>query len=1525
MGRSARRWLPWVLAASLLAGSLVGPATPVAALPILTVTPITWNVIGLDSNNVNVGPNNFPVGARVCNTGTTPATDVTADFVWDSSDPYIGLRPGSQDPIALASLANGTCWDFYFEVSVTRNAAAYDHNRRYHIEVSSNETGQLSTPTPRELYVEFLISQNRNATTDVLLDGVSIPAGGTMALVVGNSYTIQLIGNTATNGYEQIETFINFPNTIFRVDSVTTTYTANGGTDPQAAEKLYADGCGWINDPNAPNYRSCASTGKYGGSIVVTYEVTVIAGGGSNQTLNTLIYDFSGSSYHYNADFASSARLAAIIDPTSLTISKNFVPDPTSVGGVSVLTFTITNPNGAAVSGVNFSDTFPTSPGAMVVAATPAATTTGCGTPTFTPSPGAGSISFSDGTVAANSTCTIRLNVTAPVTGIYSNVSNNLFVGLSDTGSLASDTLTVTDSPTPPACVPGVPIVQWNFPTGFNVNSPAPSSGLGTATPGGGIVPKAFTNGTDSWGSDGGIGSGAALDTSLNDYFEFSFDTSGFSSVSLTFQGRRATSANSPTGVAVYYDDASGNPETGTQLYSNASVLTTSLTDIGGTHTFTPPASTSYVRIYLFNAGNTTPGSDGMIDSVTLTGCGTPSPPTLTKGFSPNPVAVGASSTLTFTVTNPNASIALSEIAFDDALPAGITVATGGASLCGGTLTTSAPDSISFSGGSLAALGSCAIPVSVTAATAGPHDNVSGFVSAGPSGPNNGPSGIASASLTAVQPPAIAKVFSPNPVLAGGVSTLTFTLTNPNPNNPLSGVAFSDSFPTSPAPMVVASPTGASTAGCGSPTFAPSAGSGSISLTGATIAAGGSCTVEVDVTVPTVGSYANSSGSVSHIINSATVLGNTASDSLAAEAPNPGISLLKRVGSSAGGPWLSYLARPAGADIYYQFTIENTGDVALSPLSLSDPDVDASSCSWPASLPAPSAASEDHLATCVVGPISAVAGTHPNTATATGTYNATDYSDQASATYATTGLTLAKSVTESFYQAADDVLHYEYLVTNSGSATLAGPVTIDDDLATDEACPDPTSVGDNDAFLDPGESVTCTASYSVTADDVTAGSVTNNATANADGAQSNSDSQTVPYTGPTLTPSETPTASETPTPSSTPTSSPSATVTETPTNTSTATPTDTASPTATDTATATPTDTASATPSATPTDTATATATATETPLPTDTPVPSATPTATDTSEPTIIDPALTKSGDPATAAIGDTVVFTVDIFNNGDGDADDVLVTDVIPSFLTINSVTISPPGPAIDIVGNSISIDIGTLSPGEAYTVTISTTVNSSASPPGGTNSASLTTSSTDADPDNNADTALTQVVVRTNIAPETGFAPNQLSPLPAQPAGLAYVAYDGLWLSVPALKLQAPIVGVPKDGTSWDVAWLGQQIGYLNGTAFPTWSGNSVLTAHVALASGLPGPFAGLKELRFGDQVIIEAWGLRYVYEVRDSELTYPASADLFRHEERSWLTLITCHGFDEREQGYRWRLAVRAVLLSVESLQITANGV
>jgi LPXTG-site transpeptidase (sortase) family protein len=166
-----------------------------------------------------------------------------------------------------------------------------------------------------------------------------------------------------------------------------------------------------------------------------------------------------------------------------------------------------------------------------------------------------------------------------------------------------------------------------------------------------------------------------------------------------------------------------------------------------------------------------------------------------------------------------------------------------------------------------------------------------------------------------------------------------------------------------------------------------------------------------------------------------------------------------------------------------------------------------------------------------------------------------------------------------------------------------------------------------------------------------------------------------------------------------------------------------------------------------------------------------------------------------------------------------------------------------------------------------------------------------------------------------PDTGFAPGGETALAEQPPELAYAATDIL-LTIPALGLEMPIVGVPMGANGWDVSWLGESAGYLYGTAFPTLTGNTALTAHVWGADNQPGPFAGLEALLHGDQFTISAWGATYTYEVRSNALYSPNSLRPLAQEEYDWVTLITCQFFDEDSGSYSFRRAVRAVLVLVD---------
>ena len=169
-----------------------------------------------------------------------------------------------------------------------------------------------------------------------------------------------------------------------------------------------------------------------------------------------------------------------------------------------------------------------------------------------------------------------------------------------------------------------------------------------------------------------------------------------------------------------------------------------------------------------------------------------------------------------------------------------------------------------------------------------------------------------------------------------------------------------------------------------------------------------------------------------------------------------------------------------------------------------------------------------------------------------------------------------------------------------------------------------------------------------------------------------------------------------------------------------------------------------------------------------------------------------------------------------------------------------------------------------------------------------------------------------------PKTGFRPGIITTLPEQPKQAAYQTYGDLTLEIPSLKSKMPIVGVPKADNTWDVAFLGRSAGYLNGTAFPTWVGNSVITAHVWDANNQPGPFANIKSLKYGDVVKINAFGSVYTYEVRESRLIWPtqSSVALAHKEDHSWITLLTCEDYSALWDTYSFRRMVRAVLVSVE---------
>ncbi len=225
-------------------------------------------------------------------------------------------------------------------------------------------------------------------------------------------------------------------------------------------------------------------------------------------------------------------------------------------------------------------------------------------------------------------------------------------------------------------------------------------------------------------------------------------------------------------------------------------------------------------------------------------------PPLLIKSFNPATILVGAASTLTFTLTNLQ-GFSMIGLGFMDPLLTGLTYGAQSGSCGGGTITVTPPNLLTLTGATLPGSGSCTFSVVVNGNAAGMYINMtSPVISSG------GPGSPATANLTVIAPPTIAKMFSPSTIVAGATSALIFTITNPAANPvALTGVAFSDPLP---AGLSIPALNGLTNTCSGTVTLTAN----SIALAPSTLAAGGSCTISVNVTGFVRGAYPNTTTAV---------------------------------------------------------------------------------------------------------------------------------------------------------------------------------------------------------------------------------------------------------------------------------------------------------------------------------------------------------------------------------------------------------------------------------------------------------------------------------------------------------------------------------------------------------------------------------------------------------------------------------------------------------------------------------------
>lgn len=337
-----------LLATPLLAVvSLVPIGSPASALtlnPTTDTTGITrlgWSVVGLDSNNVAVGPDEFPVGARFC--APANATGVTANWSWlpggtTADNTYIRLADTSTayETITVGALPSGNCYDAYWNVKLTRDVATRGLSRAYQITFRDGGGVLLgSTDDRRRIYVEKLVSQGRNTVGTVSLDG-----GGT-TLAPGGTYDFTVTGATSAS-YGQLTFASIFPAPTFTLLKADYSYTNPVGT----VDQTHADACVWVSSYDVQGQPGdCTTSGSAGGNIQAHFKVKVAANASGSVAINTLIYDYSGSSFHYNSDFDDVTKIftIAVATPAPYVITYD------GNAGADTLTGTVPAPDSVTV------------------------------------------------------------------------------------------------------------------------------------------------------------------------------------------------------------------------------------------------------------------------------------------------------------------------------------------------------------------------------------------------------------------------------------------------------------------------------------------------------------------------------------------------------------------------------------------------------------------------------------------------------------------------------------------------------------------------------------------------------------------------------------------------------------------------------------------------------------------------------------------------------------------------------------------------------------------------------------------------------------------------------------------------------------------------------------------------------------------------------------------------------------------------------------------------------------------------
>ncbi|TVQ82235.1 MAG: DUF11 domain-containing protein [Micavibrio sp.] len=644
-----------------------------------------------------------------------------------------------------------------------------------------------------------------------------------------------------------------------------------------------------------------------------------------------------GGAVANSGSVSQSVNVRAFARPT---ISKSFSSNTLVLGGsASTLTITVNNSNPVPLSNFSVTDNFPQLGGTNIIeVANPVVSSSNCtggGTPpTFTPVAGAASVSATGGTIAAESNCTVTVDVVATYTnGAYqTSFQSNTIVGATD---FSSD----------------IGIIPSNASANVRTRSPLNLS-------------KNFANSAISSGESDTfsivMSNTGTSPLVVDGFMDDPIDGIGDLGFGLKISGPVGVSC---TGAGIPGTYAATAGDTGITQTANTTIAA------GGSCTITAPFTAtvqtpntpiSYTNTIPQGAVSTT--TPGVVSQNSSSAILVVDDLRILKSRTPSSAAPGSPVRYTVTVQNWSSS-AIANLEISENLTNGQTFLT---SIIGGTDFTPTLSGAGCAGLSVTGATGTTTPVftittvparidintpgacdvtfwAMTDPGAANGSNYTNVLGAGSVCYNGGATcnGGASNSVSGTVNTAVAsasKSFSPSgPLSEGAITQMTITLSNISAN-PLTDVTLTDNLPIagSGGQMRVATPANAATTCAGgSITAAPD--STSVTLNNATVparagggtGAAGTCVVQVDVVAP-AGSYSNT----------ATIAGNqTYADGTTAGFGPTNSNTANLVYTSSLGATKSFSPASVSSGGQSRVTIRmvNSGAVALSNVSVTDP------------------------------------------------------------------------------------------------------------------------------------------------------------------------------------------------------------------------------------------------------------------------------------------------------------------------------------------------------------------------------------------------------------------------------------------------------------------------------------------------------------------------------------------------------------------------------------------------------------